>query len=429
VNDVFVSGLKFIGGRHHLHLESPNFDHATVRIEKCEFQNASEYSIYTLGTTSAEDTHLSTQLTIERSKFFMNRQVLLNNCDFATVRDTWVTVGDAGAGVAAFVNKSPLSYSSLRLVDFIGIPSSNTSGARWVDNYGSFTAQRSRFSSEGRTHGMSIVFNYSPPTASDPWMGGSIIIENSQISVGNGGAVISLMTEVPTQVRLVGNSYLIQGPYVRNAGNLDLRPCGTYFRKYGTLYYFQGEPCVVAGASKELHDRFKFVIEPNMAWPLNPVVPDELIGFVQPKPAFFPTGTRSAAVRKGGATIGYFLPTHVATFTALVTISTNPNPAGNPGLRTTNTYLLSYITGYAGAHIADFLRWKPLFAVDSTTSVGVPNITSVGFGSVGTPCPNTESCAQRPHTAGGRMLINFGPATTNYPAEASIELLHVGYSN
>ena len=260
---VVVSGLRFLGGTNQIHYSNANLDTSTIKIENCEFQLSSEFAIYTVGTT---DGHLSANLLVTDSKFIYPRQVLHNVCDAATVRDCWVSIGrkNFADDSAAFVNRS----GALMFDNMFGVPSFGRSEdfkrVRWLDNYnGDLLIRRSRFG--GEDAGIPIVHHFGKPGDKYPWMGQSISIETSLICCGGdsaNSAVITLREGVPQLIRLVGNRYLADSPFIRADGvNLD--------------NYFQD----IHGAD----GRFTIAIDANMTWPRNPAIPEQLKRFMYPK--------------------------------------------------------------------------------------------------------------------------------------------------
>ena len=267
---VALSGIRFVGGTNQIHYSNANVDTSIIIIEKCEFQWSSDFAIYTIGTT---DGHLSANLVVADSKFVYPRQVLHNACDAATIRDCWVSIGkrNFAADSAAFVNRSGV----LMFENMFGVPffsdsgdhstagtKSVNQGVRWVDNYGDLLVRRSRFG--GECAGIPIVHHFGKPSEVYPWMGQTISIETSQISAGpassSNSGVITLREGVPQLIRLVGNRYLVDSPFIR-ADGVDL---DSYFTDI-----------------QNAANRFKISIESNMTHPEAPGIPEQLQRFVQ----------------------------------------------------------------------------------------------------------------------------------------------------
>jgi hypothetical protein len=255
---VTVRGLRFLGGSRQLSFANANVDASTFHVEGCEFHLAKGFAVHTAGTT---DGHLSAVLVVDRCRFILPRQVLHNACDSATVRDCWVFVGKSNFAPdsAAFVNRS----GALQFDNMFGVPSFGDSKehakVRWVDNYDQFLATRSRFG--GKYAGIPIVHHFGKGGKDYPWMGQTVTIEDSAICAGPAASphagVLTLRGGVPQLIRMVGNRYLIESPYIRAEG-LDLDA------------YFKGA-----------RERYQVSIEANMDLAREPAIPRQLERFVE----------------------------------------------------------------------------------------------------------------------------------------------------
>ena len=256
-----VRGLRFLRGSNQLYFANANVDTTTICVEQCEFQLSEDYAIYTIGTT---DGHLSANMVIDQCKFIFPRQVLHNACDASTVRDCWVTIGkrNFNTDTGAFVNRSGV----LMMENMFGVPVfedfKEHQRVRWIDNYDQVLINRSRFG--GEYAGIPVLHHFGKAGSDYPWMGQSVIIENSQLSSGPSAdphsAVITLREGLPQLIRLVGNRHLIDASYIR-ADGLDLK---------------SHLELVPRAAS-----RFQIVLESNMDLPASPMIPEELNEFVQ----------------------------------------------------------------------------------------------------------------------------------------------------
>lgn len=189
--------------------------------------------------------------------------MLHNACDAATVRDCWVSVGERNftADSAAFVNRSGV----LMFDNMFGVPMFSDlkkhGRVRWIDNYDQLLVNRSRFG--GEYAGIPILHHFGKPASEYPWMGQTVAIENSQLSAGPsahpGSAVLTLRDGLPQLIRLVGNRYLIDAPYIRADG-------------FDVAAYLQDAP--------RADSRFRIEIESNMDMPSSPVIPSPLEKFV-----------------------------------------------------------------------------------------------------------------------------------------------------
>lgn len=276
VYTISVRGLRFVGGKHQIWMDNKNTDSTMLDITDCEFQVSTDYAIFTQGTATPTDQHMSANLTLYRCKFINPRRVLRNVCDEATLRDTWVTVGMSNfdSDTAAFLNTA----GTLMFDNMIGVPvfggfdaqgrqtlETSVDHVRWVDNYGSFYATKTRFG--GEFGGIPIVHHFGLPDGKYPKMGQTICIENSRINAGprsrKDSAVVTLREGIPQLLRIVGNSQLVDGTFLLVDG----------FNVPGFLR-----------ANTDAAARIKFEIDMNMTWPATPPgtlppVPQELIGF------------------------------------------------------------------------------------------------------------------------------------------------------
>jgi len=272
---ISVRGIRFVGGKNQIWIDNKNVDSTMLDISECEFQLSSDYAIATQGTASPTDQHMSANLMINRCKFIRPRKVLRNVCDYAVVRDTWVTIAldNFDRDSAAFMNTSGV----LMFDNMIGVPVFGTiddqgrqsldnggvDRVRWVDNYASLLVQKSRFG--GEFGGIPIVHHFGLPDAKYPKMGQTVSIETSWICAGprsrKDTAVVTLREGIPQLLRIVGNSHLVDGTLLLNDG-LNV-------------------PALLK-ANPDVRDRIKFELEPNMTWPATPpAIPQELRGFVQ----------------------------------------------------------------------------------------------------------------------------------------------------
>lgn len=272
---ISVRGIRFIGGKHQIWIDNRNTDSTMLDIRDCEFQLSSDYAIMTQGTASPKDPHMSANLVIDKCKFIRPRKVLRNVCDYASIRDTWVTIhlSNFDRDSAAFLNTSGV----MMFDNMIGVPVFGTiddqgrqtldnrgiDAVRWVDNHGSLLVQKSRFG--GEFGGIPIVHHFALPDTKYPKMGQTISIETSWICSGprsrKDSAVITLREGIPQLLRVVGNSHLIDCPMLLNEG-------------FNVGAFLKANP--------DARDRIKFEIGSNQTWPLSAEnLPSEFRPFVQ----------------------------------------------------------------------------------------------------------------------------------------------------
>lgn len=264
---VSVQGLRFVGGRNQLWFGNRNVDSTILTVQDCEFQLSTDYAIDTQCTAPAFR-HMSALLTVERCKFIRPRKVLRNVCDYATVRNTWVTIGASNfdRDSAAFLNAS----GTLMLDTMIGVPvfgsidergrqtldNQGVDLVRWIDNYGSLLVDKSRFG--GEFGGIPILRTYGFPNVAYPYLGQTVAIERSQICAGPASrpdsAVLTLYG-CPQLMTLTGNYGLADAPLIKLQDGLAI--------------------------PSSLKSRVQFVIGPNSTHPVNRTVPAEVRQFLK----------------------------------------------------------------------------------------------------------------------------------------------------
>jgi len=222
-----VRNLKFIGGNTQLQFQNPNIDKTVIDISGCEFYLAKGFSIRAVPVKEAD--HLSALLTIRNCKFVGNYQCVETYCDMTRITDTWVSVEGPITALnrAAFVN----TRGRFIMDNMVGVPGickdrevmKKPHQLRWVDNYGTFEAVRTRFGGEGA--GMPIVYNYTKNNRKYPYMGGAVIsITQSWVCAGSkrkDACIIRLFT-VPSVVVLRENTHMVNAPIIRVDPSLNI---------------------------------------------------------------------------------------------------------------------------------------------------------------------------------------------------------------
>lgn len=282
---ISIRGIRFLKGSNQIYVDNKNINGTMINIDQCEFQLSSDYAVYTNGTEKEDDYHMSANVMITKCKFMRCRKVLRNVCDYAILRDSWVQIEwqNFDKNSAAFLNICGESGCPVLMFDnVIGVPVFGSRGpkgdnlenggidnVRWVDNYGSFLAYKSRFG--GEFGGIPIVHHFGIPNAGYPKFGQTVSFQMCWISPGpdarDDSAVITLRKGVPQLVYIVGNSYMIGRPYILNGG-LDL---DAFLQRY-----------------PDAKKRFKIVLGPNDTHPASPSVPEELEPFIVDTVSYVP---------------------------------------------------------------------------------------------------------------------------------------------
>jgi hypothetical protein len=240
-----IRGFNFSKGRHQLYLENNNIDVTRWNVEGCTFSLSYNYAIKTWPTLGATS-HLSAILQIKNCAFYKPKQILLNYCDNATIEDSWVFVSKDNftANTAVFVNASTTSdgFPKLNMKNMFGVPSMGTQGVdrlanvRWIDlNKGGISAVVCRFG--GEFAGMPTIYNYAAPSATTPFIGASILVDDCLVSSGPSAAsdsgIVVLNGQIPNSITIINNAGAVEAPYVINyAAGIASFP--TYFSNYET---------------------------------------------------------------------------------------------------------------------------------------------------------------------------------------------------
>ena len=148
-----LQSLSLVGGTNHVVLGNGDIDLSFITIDDCNFANASGTVLF-MGPSIA-----SAQVTVSRSVFSSNQQVVLNWCTSMTFSDVWIE----GCGPANCSEDTALfeNYGGLFIERMVGVPEARAGNrSRWIDNIGSeasISARDSRFGGEGG--GMLVVLN------------------------------------------------------------------------------------------------------------------------------------------------------------------------------------------------------------------------------------------------------------------------------
>ena len=418
-----IKYLKFIGGKSHLVFYNQNLDCTVIVIEGCEFQYASSFSLRFTPSGAAD--HLSALINIKDCRFLNNYQVLESYADSCNIIYCWVTTGDDMCDGVMFSNKA----GRLMFENMFGVPMgcANKNSARWVDNYGTFVAFRSRFGAE--SSGMPIVYNYAGLIETWPYVGGgSIMLESCAIASGADNRAAIKLYEVPQKIIIRDCEQLVADDYIQVDSSLDL-------------------DTALDGISSEL----MYVIEPNPG--RGPAgVPEQLRPYINPlrelygdkpetghweqghallnkdvnhnshvgivnteagepgkwsywgKTSPFPIGPQAGTIIDGNKGKYTFDIPDSKNFTAMVTISGNPNYNGSGHYFTSHTIMLSVETFWGGTAVKDYVKYASVFA-PSTEYPSSPTIESIHFGSGDT------GSAERSVTTSGQITIVWSTCT------------------
>ncbi|MFO7976312.1 MAG: glycosyl hydrolase family 28-related protein [Candidatus Hydrogenedentota bacterium] len=164
-------GLAFIGGHNAIRLNTNNADTSMPKIADCQFYASTGSAIAFEGASSL--------LSIDDCLFINCEQVMDCRADMAVMRNCWISTRSEMRDKAVIVNRGVL-----HLEDVLGVPRTNGSDQRWIDNYGTVRAVRVRFGGEGA--GFTPVVNFAKFDASYPVWPSSVTLQQCYVyALGN----------------------------------------------------------------------------------------------------------------------------------------------------------------------------------------------------------------------------------------------------
>lgn len=234
-----IEGIHFAGGAEQVNLQNNNVDVTIWNFTDCTFSVSSTYAVRTFP-TGGVTSHLSANLAFFNCRFYKPKQVLLNYCDSARFVNCWVFMhrSNFADSTAAFVNGSATTdgYPTLYLDGMFGVPDLTDGGprptnARWIDNNaGAVIANESRFG--GESGGMTVVYHSAAPHTTTPFTGSAVELMNCDTFGGPSSlatsAVVALVGQVPSRIKISGNKGPVDCPYIINLGG-SIPNFATYF--------------------------------------------------------------------------------------------------------------------------------------------------------------------------------------------------------
>lgn len=240
-----IMGVQFVGGRYQISFYNQNTNSTMVAIENCQFFLSRNYAINSYS-SHATYTHLSTDLSIYKCRFIACNKVLNNCCDSAVIDNCWIQVDKVNftASSAAIQNKGasvadPDALTRLHIRDSFMIPAIGVEGvdrinnARWIDNYGSFSATHTRFG--GEDAGMAILFHLGAPNTTYPWITTEAIFTECTLYAGpdarSDSCVVGIQGQIPNRVVIRNCTGPVGKPYIANLSSTNIP---TYMTAYET---------------------------------------------------------------------------------------------------------------------------------------------------------------------------------------------------
>jgi hypothetical protein len=279
-----MSGMQFVGGRHHLRVHNDNINSSMFEVDHCQFFLSSSYSVKTQATGGVW-THMSTNGTMSNCRWISCRRILDNCFDSMVVSDQWFQPDSTNldASAASINNRGatptdPGAQTRLFIKRGFGIPAVGTYGVdrpaniRWVDNWGSFISEDVRWG--GEFGGMRIVDHLAVPDVSFPW-------NKTEVSVTGGLAfcgpsddpnacIMGIQGQVPNSMTFGDYAGQVSSPLIRNISSTDL-----------TAYFaaFQATTGKLASEYFKLDAR-NIITDLRAYTPLRPFMPDGLYPYL-----------------------------------------------------------------------------------------------------------------------------------------------------
>lgn len=170
---VKVSGLTFNGGRGHITVTNDNLDKSLFAVEHCKFFHTSGTALQTLKGAQ------STLFTVSNCEFIRCMCSIDSDCDWTTIRDTWIMNPVNMSNSAVIVNR----HGYMSVDNLLGVPLCNGNNQRWIDNYAWLTVTNCRFGGEGG--GFTAVYNYAK--ARVPGLPYSVVMKECEIDAHSSG--------------------------------------------------------------------------------------------------------------------------------------------------------------------------------------------------------------------------------------------------
>lgn len=171
---VTVSGLTFDGGRGHIVATNDNIDKSLFFVDHCKFFHTAGTALQTLKGAQ------STLFTVSNCEFIRCMRSIDSDCDWTSIRDTWIMNPVNMSNSAVIVNR----HGYMSVDNLLGVPLCNGNNQRWIDNYGYLTATNCRFGGEGG--GFTAVYNFSKYRKL-PGVPNSVVLRECEVNAHSSG--------------------------------------------------------------------------------------------------------------------------------------------------------------------------------------------------------------------------------------------------
>lgn len=279
-----MSGIQFVGGRHHLVFSNANINSSMVKVDNCQFFLSRSYSIKTKAIGGVW-THLSADGVFNNCRWISNNMIMDNCFDSMVINDPWLQPDKTNMtpSTAQFNNRGatpldPGAQTRLYINRGFGIPAVGTYGVdrpasiRWVDNWGSFISRDVRWG--GEFGGMRIVDHLAVPDTSFPW-------NTTEVSVTGGVAfcgpsddpnacIMGIQGQVPNSMTFGDYAGQVSSPLIKNLSSTDL-----------TAYFAAFEVATGKKATEYFKlNPYRIITDLRAFTPLRPFIPDGLYPYL-----------------------------------------------------------------------------------------------------------------------------------------------------
>ena len=164
---VRVTGLTFNGGKGHVSVINDNTDKSLFFVDNCRFFHCSGSALTTRHGAQ------SVLFTVKNCEFIRCMSAVDSDSDWTVIRDVWIMNPENMRNRAVIINR----HGVMAVDNLLGVPLCNGNNQRWIDNYGSLTANNCRFGAEGG--GFTAVYNFRKYNNNMPQ---SVILRDCEIS-------------------------------------------------------------------------------------------------------------------------------------------------------------------------------------------------------------------------------------------------------
>ena len=222
-----VTGLTFNGGKGHVSVINDNTDKSLFFVDNCRFFHCSGSALTTRHGAQ------SVLFTVKNCEFIRCMAAVDSDSDWTVIRDVWIMNVENMRNSAQIINR----HGVMTVDNLLGVPLCNGANQRWIDNYGSLTANGCRFGAEGG--GFTAVYNF---RKYHPMIPQSVILRGCEIS-----AHTSVMRNCGVYCAEIPNQIVLENCRASQTGGISVDP------KLDLKKYFYGP----AG-------NFRFILKDNV---------------------------------------------------------------------------------------------------------------------------------------------------------------------